>query len=98
MAVTLFVWGEIQYGRLGEFLAALDPYRRYRLKKGWVGVEALVGMAGPMNSVCLVYRYPDAKALEEEEAESNRDVGYLQVAGALCFREPTIVYGLYRNV
>ncbi len=97
MAVRLFVKGEIKYGHANGFLAAVEEYKRYRLEQGWVVPQVLHSMSGPMNTVLLVYTFPSADALEAEERASAADPQYAAVAGSLEFREPSIIYELYRD-
>ncbi len=97
MTVKLFVKGEIKYGHANRFLAAVEEYKRYRQEKGWVVPEVLHSMSGPMNTVLMVYTFPSADALEAEERASAVDPQYAAVAGTMEFREPSIIYELYRE-
>ncbi len=98
MALKLFVRGEIQYGRFHEFQDALLRYNDYRRQKGWVVPAAMTALSGPMNSVVLIYEYDDAGRLDAEELAAGVDAEYVRMAGALAFREPTIVYELLRDL
>ncbi len=98
MGITLFVTGEIQYGKLHQFFSALKDYQAYRKRKGWVIPNVYSGISGPMNRVLMVYHYQSVSELESEEAKSNLDQEYATIAEKLAFREPSISYDLYREV
>ena len=97
MGVRTFVKGEIAYGQYHRFLSAVEEYKRYREKKGWVVPEVLHSLAGPMNTVMMVYSFPSTEALEAEARLTSADPQYAAVASAMGFREPTIRYELYRE-
>jgi hypothetical protein len=96
MTLELHVRGEIRYGHLTEFLEAVQAWQAYRSERGWVIPRVLFGLSGPMNLVVMVFEYPDANRLEMEDAAEAADPKYGEIAGKLGFREPSIVYELYR--
>ena len=96
MTVELHVRGEVEYGRLAEFNQAAETWRAYRAERGWAVPRILHGLAGPMNLVVMVFTYPDANRLEEEERLSAADPVYGGIAQGLGFREPTLVHELFR--
>jgi hypothetical protein len=95
VALELHVRGEITYGRLSEFLEAVEVWRAYRAERGWAVPRVLLGLSGPMNLVLMIFAYPDTGRLEAEEAAAAADPRYAEIAGALGFREPSIVYELF---
>jgi len=96
MALELHVRGEIEYGHLSEFIDAAATWRAYRSERGWAVPRILHGLAGPMNLVVMIFTYPDANRLEEEESASAADPRYADIAQVLGFREPTLVHELFR--
>lgn len=96
MTVELHVRGEVEYGHLSEFTQAVETWRAYRAEHGWAVPRILHGLAGPMNLVVMVFSYPDANRLEEEERLSAADPAYAEIAQGLGFREPTLVHELFR--
>ena len=97
MSVVLLVRGEVTYGKWSDFLVAVRSYRDYRLKKGYVVPELLLGMSGPMNTALLIYRYSDAKVFEDEDLAVDQDSDYQKVASAMPYIEGTIHYELFRE-
>ncbi len=95
MALELHVRGELTYGHLPEFLDAARAWREYRVSKGWAIPRILNGLSGPMNLVVMIFSYPDANRLEEEERQSAADPAYGEIATRLGFREPSITYELF---
>lgn len=96
MALELHVRGEVEYGRLPEFLDAAEAWRAYRAAHGWAVPRILHGLSGPMNLVVMIFTYPDANRLEEEETASAADPDYAVIAQRLGFREPTLAHELFR--
>lgn len=39
------VKGEVKYGQLHKFLSAVEQYKQYRKRKGWVAPEVLQALA-----------------------------------------------------
>ncbi|MHB1613466.1 MAG: hypothetical protein ACYCXA_07675 [Actinomycetes bacterium] len=96
MAVEVHVTGRIQAGRFAEFLEAAERWRAYRGERGWALPRVLSGLSGEMNSVRLVFAYPDLGVFEREDAEESGDRDYAAVAMGMPFEGP-IVYTLYRD-
>lgn len=96
MGVELHVTGRIQTGRLAEFLEAAERWRAYRRDRAWTLPRVLSGLSGEMNSVRLIFAYPDLGVYEREDTEEARDHRYPEVAMAMPFDGP-IVYTLYRD-
>jgi hypothetical protein len=57
----------------------------------------LHGLSGDMNTVRLVFAYPDLNAYEREEARDAVDPEYVRAASAMPFVEGTLVYEVYRE-
>ncbi|MFQ5871054.1 MAG: NIPSNAP family protein [Candidatus Geothermarchaeales archaeon] len=98
MTVSVHVRGEIEYGRLHEYLDAVEKYKEYRSRNGYVVPKVFLGLSGPMNTVLMVYRYDDSAAYEEEEAATARDKGYAEVASQMPYLEGTIYYELFKEM
>lgn len=96
MALELHVRGELAYGYLSEFNETAKAWRAYRSERGWAVPRILHGLSGPMNLVVMIFEYPDANRLEEEEAASAADPAYGAIAQGLGFREPTLTHELFR--
>ncbi len=96
MSVELHVTGRIETGRFGEFLEAAERWRAYRRERGWAVPRVLSGLSGEMNSVRLIFVYPDLAVYEREDVEEAVDSGYAEVARAMPFAGP-IVHTLYRD-
>ena len=50
-----------------------------------------------MNTVRLVFAYPDLDTFEQEEARNSADPDYARVAGAMPFVPDTLAYEIYRQ-
>lgn len=98
MPVSVLVRGEIEYGRLHEYLRAVKAYKEYRRKRGYVVPKVFLGLSGPMNTVLMTYQYENAAAYEEEEATSTQDKEYAEVASRMPYREGTISYELFKEM
>lgn len=96
MALELHVRGEITYGHLSKFLEAAKVWQAYRAERGWAVPRILHGLSGPMNLVVMIFSYPNANRLEEEETASAADQAYGEIASRLGFREPTLTHELFR--
>lgn len=88
--------GRVERGRFAEFLEAADGWRAFREDRGWVVPEVLQGLSGEMNSVLLVFRYPDLAAYEREEEQGARDREYARVAMRMPFEGP-LRFRIYRR-
>ncbi len=97
MSIVLHVRGEIRTGAWRLFLEAVERYREYRRARGYVVPQVLVGLAGPMNTTVLVYRYDSLAQYEAEERKVSGEAEYARVASEMPFRDGTIVYELYRE-
>ncbi len=97
MSVELHVTGRIQTGRFAEFLEAAERWRAYRRERAWALPRILCGLSGEMNSVRLIFAYPDLGVFERQDVEEAGDRRYAEVAMGMPFEGP-IVYTLYRDV
>ncbi len=97
MSAVLLVKGTIAYGRLHDFAQAVGAFVGYRRKLGWAVPEVLYGLAGPMNTVLMVFRYKELKDWEAECAAERSDVDYARIASALPYAEGSIAYELYQT-
>lgn len=86
MAIRLLVRGEVRYGHYHAFLSAVEDYKRYRERRGWVVPEVWHALSGPMNTVLMVYTYPGSAAFEAEERPVASGPEYARVASAMAFR------------
>ncbi len=98
MSVSVHVRGEIEYGRLHEFLQAVERYKEYRKRRGYVVPQVSLGLSGPMNTVLMIYVYEDMKAYEEEEVSTAGDREYARIASQMPYLEGTIHYELFKDV
>jgi hypothetical protein len=96
MSVEVHVEGQIEYGRLPDFVDAVAAYCAYAREHDYGVPRVLQGLSGPMNTVRLVYTYDDLVAYERHEARTAADREYARVAMAMPFTEGTIVYTIYR--
>jgi hypothetical protein len=98
MTVEVHVEGQIALGRMPEFAETIEQYKDYAKNHQYAVPRVLIGLSGAMNSVRLVYSFPDASGYEEQELRTLRDTEYGQVAGSLGFVDGTLVYSIYREV
>jgi hypothetical protein len=96
MAVEVHVTGRIELGRYGEFASAAEAWLAFRRERGHASCRVLSGLSGEMNTVRLVFSYPDLNAYEREEAADSVDPEYARLAGAMPFVEGTLGYELFR--
>lgn len=97
MAVEVHVTGRVQLGRFAEFVEAAAAWQEFRAEHGHAPCRILHGLSGEMNTVRLVFGYPDLNAYEREEARDAVDPEYGRVAAAMPFIEGTLVYEVYRE-
>jgi hypothetical protein len=97
MAVEVHVTGRVRLGAFAEFVEAAGVWQAFRLAHGRAPCRILDGLSGEMNTVRLVFVYPDLNAYEREEASDAADAEYGRVAGAMAFVEGTLVYEVYRE-
>ncbi len=97
MPAILLVKGIIAHGRLADFAAAVPAFVEYRRQRGWAVPEVLHGLAGPMNTVLMIFRYAKLSDWEVECAAERSDHEYGQIASALPYAEGTITYELYQT-
>jgi hypothetical protein len=57
----------------------------YRRAKGWAVPRVLHALSGEMNTVRMVFVYPDMTTLEAQAAAEAADTGYARVAMAMPF-------------
>jgi hypothetical protein len=96
MAVEVHVTGRVRLGGFGEFVAAAERWREFRAARGRAPSRVLQALSGEMNTVRLVFSYPDLNTFEQEEARDAADPEYARMASAMPFVEGTIVYEIYR--
>jgi hypothetical protein len=97
MSAVLLVKGTIAYGRLHDFAQAVAAFVEYRRRHGWAVPEVLYGLAGPMNTVLMVFRYKELREWEAECTAERSDLDYGRVASGLPYAEGSIVYELYQT-
>jgi len=96
VAVEVHVTGRIELGRYAEFLTAAAEWRAFRTGRGDADCRILHALSGEMNTVRLVFAYPDLGTYEQEEARNSADPEYARVAGAMPFVPGTLAYEIYR--
>ncbi|HEX5502808.1 MAG TPA: NIPSNAP family protein [Thermomicrobiales bacterium] len=97
MAVEVHVEGRIAVGRLADFFDGVRQYSAYAAAHGYAQPRVLHGLSGPMNSVRLVYTYPDLAAYEADEARTAEDRDYARAALAMPFVDGSVRYTIYRT-
>ncbi len=97
MSAILLVKGVIAHGRLADFAAAVPAFVEYRRQRGWAVPEVLHGLAGPMNTVLMIFRYAKLADWEVECAAERSDREYGRIASALPYVAGTITYELYQT-
>ena len=97
MSVEVHVTGRVQLGRFAEFLDAAERWRDFRAGREHAPCRILHALSGEMNTVRLVFLYPDLNAYEQEEAGDAVDPDYARVAAAMPFVEGTLAYEIYRE-
>ncbi len=93
--IEVHVEGRIELGRLNEFRAGVDRYCRYLRDHDYVVPRVLLGLSGQMNTIRLVYTYPDADGYARHETRSIEDPDYGEAAGGMPFVDGTIVYTIF---
>ena len=96
--VEVHVEGRIAVGRLADFMEGVRTYCAYAETHGYARAHVLQGLSGAMNTVRLVYTYPDLAAYEADEARDAEDREYARVASELPFVDGTVTYTIYRQV
>jgi hypothetical protein len=97
MPIEVHVTGQVQTGRFAEFIAASERWREFRATRGAAPFQILHALSGKMNTIRLVFSYPDLNTYELEEARDAADPEYGRVAGAMPFVEGTITCEIYRQ-
>lgn len=96
MSAVLLVKGTIEYGRLREFAQGVGTFIEYRRKRKWAVPEVLHGLAGPMNTVLMIFRYEKLSDWEAECAAEREDAEYGRIASTLPYVSGSIRYELYQ--
>lgn len=97
MAAVLLVKGTITLGRLAEFSKAIGAFVDYRRQRQWAVPEVLHGLAGPMNTVLMIFRYEKLADWEKECAAEREDEQYGRIASTLPYVPESIQYELYQT-
>jgi hypothetical protein len=97
MAVEVHVTGRVELGRFAEFQAAAAEWRVFRRGRGDADCTVLQALSGEMNTVRLVFAYPDLDTFEQEEARNSADPEYARVAATMPFVPDTLAYEIYRR-
>lgn len=97
MAVEVHVTGRVETGRFAEFVSAAARWSEYRGRAGYVMPHVLQGLSGEMNSVVLVFEYPDLGSYEREEERVLGDEEYVRLAMAMPFDGP-LHYAIFRTL
>ena len=88
MSVELHITGRIERGRFAEFSEALAEWVCYREARGWALPRVLHALSGEMNTVLMVFAYPDLGTMERQAAAEASDVAYARIAMAMPFEGP----------
>jgi hypothetical protein len=96
MSAVLLVKGTIAHGRLHEFAESVGAFVEYRKQHGWAVPEVLHGLAGPMNTVLMIFRYKNLSDWETECAAEREDAEYGRIASRLPYTEGSLAYELYQ--
>lgn len=94
--IEVHVEGRIEMGRLSEFDAGVRHYRDYLRAHDYVVPRVLHAMSGQMNTIRLVYQYPDVEGYLRHERNSMGDAGYAKAASGMPFVDGTLTYTVYR--
>ena len=97
MSAVLLVKGTIAHGRLHEFAKTVDAFVGYRKQRGWAVPEVLHGLAGPMNTVLMIFRYEQLSDWERECTAEREDAEYGHIASTLPYVAGSIEYELYQT-
>lgn len=97
MAAVLLVKGIIAYGRLHDFSQAVETFVAHRRQRGWAIPEVLYGLAGPMNTVLMIFRYREVHDWELECTAERDDPQYGRIASQLPYSAGSIQYELYQS-
>lgn len=97
MSVLLTVKGIIEHGRLREFADRVASFCEYRGKRNWAVPEVFYALAGPMNTVLMLFRYDGCAAWEAECAMERLDARYGRLASTLPYVQGSIMYELYQD-
>jgi hypothetical protein len=97
VAVEVHVAGRVETGRFAQFVTAAARWSEYRRRAGYVEPRLLQGLSGEMNSVLLVFAYPDLGAYEREEERVLGDEEYVRLAMAMPFDGP-VRYAIFRKL
>jgi hypothetical protein len=98
MAVEVHVEGRIVTGKLPDFMQAVKRYGDYAEQHGYTRPKVLLGLSGPMNTVRLVYTYPDLAAYERDETRTAEDRGYGGVAMEMPYADGTLAYSVFKVI
>jgi hypothetical protein len=97
MAVEVHVTGRVELGRFADFLTAAGEWSAFRKGRGDADCHLLQALSGEMNTVRLVFAYPNLDTFEREEARNSADPEYARVASAMPFVPDTLTYEIYRH-
>jgi hypothetical protein len=98
MGSEVHVQGRVAVGRMADFVEAVRRYTAYEAEHDYVQPKVLQGLSGPMNTVCLVYRYEELAGYERHEARAAEDREYARVASEMPFVDGTLSYSIYRDI
>lgn len=97
MSAVLLVKGTIEHARLHQFSEAVGECVSYRRQRKWAMPEVLLhGLAGPMNTVLMIFRYKNLSDWETECAAEREDAEYGRIASRLPYAEGSLQYELYQ--
>jgi hypothetical protein len=97
MPVEVHVTGRIELGQFAEFVAAAESWRQFRHDRGDADCRILQAVSGEMNTVRLVFVYPDLNTYEQEESRNSIDPEYARIASTMPFVRDSLAYEIYRT-
>ena len=98
MAIEVHVHGRVESGRLADFHDAVKRHQAYAEAHGYALAHVLLGLAGPMNSVRLVYHYPDLNAYAAHEVRTLTDREYAEIAQQMGLIDGSVHYEIFHAV
>jgi hypothetical protein len=96
--MRLHVWGTIRYAELHRFVPAVGRFCDFRRQKGRAVPRVFVTLASGMNTVLMVFDYPNAADWEKKEAAVGADIEYARVASEMPYVEGSIESELFQPV
>jgi hypothetical protein len=97
MAVEVHVTGRVHVGRFGDFVKASRQWLQLRAARDSAPCRLLYALSGEMNTVRMVFVYPDLNSYVREETRDAADPEYAHVASEMPFVEGTVSIEVFRD-